>query len=135
MSNAFGIAVLLWASAGIGYSASSSSLTGTVVDPSGRAVPGAKVIVRNTATLVDNSVCTNSEGIFDIPGLPAGTYLARVVEHNRADSTNHTLHAQTLALLHPAAIATTVLPVSTPVVFTLTGTRLLSVVPSPSCPS
>ena len=63
---------------GIAYSAPTSSLTGTVVDPSGRAVPGAKVMVRDTATLVENSVSTNSEGIFEIPGLPAGTYHMQV---------------------------------------------------------
>ena len=70
--------LLLWAAVGIAYSAPTSSLTGTVVDPSGRAVPGAKVMVRDTATLVENSVSTNSEGIFEIPGLPAGTYHMQV---------------------------------------------------------
>jgi hypothetical protein len=70
--------LLLWAAAGIAYSAPTSSVTGMVVDPSGRAVPGAKVVARNTATLVERFVLTNSEGIFEIPALPAGTYRLEV---------------------------------------------------------
>jgi hypothetical protein len=53
-------------------------LTGRVVDPSGRAVPGANVMVRNIATLVERSVPTNSEGIFEIPALPPGAYRLQV---------------------------------------------------------
>jgi hypothetical protein len=68
----------LWAAVGIAYSAPTSNLTGTVVDPSGQAVPDAKVMARNTATLVDRYVLTNSEGIFEIPALPAGTYRLEV---------------------------------------------------------
>lgn len=70
--------LLVWAAAGIAYSAPTSNLTGMVVDPSGRTVPGAKVVARNTATLVERGVLTNSEGIFEIPALPAGTYRLEV---------------------------------------------------------
>jgi len=66
--------LLVWAALGIAYSAPTSNLTGMVVDPSGRAVPGAKVTARNTASLLEFYVLTNSEGIFEIPALPAGTY-------------------------------------------------------------
>jgi hypothetical protein len=63
---------------GIAYSAPTSNLTGMVVDPSGRAVPGAKVVARNTATLVEHYVFTNSDGIFEIPALPAGIYRLQI---------------------------------------------------------
>jgi len=70
--------LLVWAALGIAYSAPTSNLTGMVVDPSGRAVPGAKVTARNTASLLEFYVLTNSEGIFEIPALPAGTYRLEV---------------------------------------------------------
>ena len=71
-------ALLLWAAVGIAYPAPTSMLTGRVVDPSGRAVPGANVMVRNIATLVERTVPTNSEGIFEIPALPPGSYRLQV---------------------------------------------------------
>jgi len=70
--------LLLWAAAGLAYPAPTSSLTGTVIDPSGRAVPGATVRLRNTATMVELSVPTNIEGIFEISALPAGVYRLQV---------------------------------------------------------
>jgi len=77
-SSALAASLLLWAAVGIAYSAPTSSLTGTVIDPSGQAVPDAKVTARNTATLSERYVLTNSEGIFEIPALPAGTYRLEV---------------------------------------------------------
>jgi len=71
-------ALLLWAAVGIAYPAPTSMLTGRVVDPSGRAVPGANVMVRNIATLVERAVPTNSEGIFEIPALSPGAYRLQV---------------------------------------------------------
>ena len=53
---------------------SNGSLTGRVTDPSDRAVPGAKIVVRNTATLVERSAVTNAEGIYEFLALPVGTY-------------------------------------------------------------
>jgi Carboxypeptidase regulatory-like domain len=44
-----------------------TTLTGRVIDPSGRAVPSAEIIVRNLATLLEHSVTTNNEGIYEIP--------------------------------------------------------------------
>ena len=55
-----------------------TTLTGRVIDPSGRAVPSAQILVRNLATLLDRSVTTNNEGIYEIPALPAGTYRMQV---------------------------------------------------------
>jgi hypothetical protein len=55
-----------------------TTLTGRVIDPSGRAVPSAEIIVRNLATLLEHSVTTNNEGIYEIPALPVGTYSMQV---------------------------------------------------------
>ena len=57
---------------------SSSTLTGRVSDPSNRAIPGATVRLRNTATLVEQSVITNHEGVYELPALPAGAYQVQV---------------------------------------------------------
>ena len=48
---------------------SNTTLTGKVTDPSNRAVPGAQILLRNLATLVDASVTTNSEGVYEISGI------------------------------------------------------------------
>jgi hypothetical protein len=53
-------------------------LTGTVIDPSDRAVPGTEVLVRSTATLVEQTVTTKSEGIYEVQALPVGTYRMQV---------------------------------------------------------
>jgi hypothetical protein len=50
------------------------SLVGTVTDPSGAAVVGAKVTASNVATGVSRSTETNETGYFEFPLLPAGQY-------------------------------------------------------------
>src|SRR5579864_7131757 len=55
-----------------------TTLTGRVIDPSGRAVLSAQILVRNLATLLEHSGTTNSEGIYEIPALPVGTYRMQV---------------------------------------------------------
>ncbi len=57
---------------------SSSSLSGTVVDADGGAIPGATVIVKNNATGVSIEAVSNSSGQFSFPGLTAGTYTVTV---------------------------------------------------------
>src|SRR5262245_41726833 len=51
-----------------------AALTGTVVDTSGGAVPGASVVVKNAGTSVETSTVTNATGVFDVPALDAGRY-------------------------------------------------------------
>ncbi len=63
---------------GIVNAESSSTLTGTVVDPSDRPVPGAGIAVRNLATLVERTATTNDEGIYELRALPVGTYRMQV---------------------------------------------------------
>jgi hypothetical protein len=60
------------------HAGSDSRLTGTVLDPSDRAVPNAQVVVRNLATIVERAATTNSAGIFEIPALPVGIYRLQV---------------------------------------------------------
>jgi hypothetical protein len=57
---------------------STSRLKGTVVDPSGRAVPGASVLVRSSATLTERTVTTNNEGIYEVAALSAGNHQLEV---------------------------------------------------------
>src|SRR3954452_19419837 len=55
-------------------SASSAQISGTVVDPQGAVVPGAKVTATNQATSIGRSVTTTSTGNYVIPNLTPGTY-------------------------------------------------------------
>ncbi len=49
-------------------------LTGTVTDPSGAAVPNAKVTITNQATNFSARVTTNQTGVYSARELPVGTY-------------------------------------------------------------
>jgi hypothetical protein len=55
-------------------SASSAQISGTVVDPQGAVVPGAKVTATNQATGTGRSATTTSTGNYVIPNLQPGTY-------------------------------------------------------------
>ncbi|HST78595.1 MAG TPA: TonB-dependent receptor [Verrucomicrobiae bacterium] len=59
-------------------SAASATIVGTVVDPQGAVVPGAKVTATNAATGVGRTVVTTSSGNYTVPNLPPGTYSVRV---------------------------------------------------------
>src|SRR6185369_12793964 len=50
------------------------SISGTVTDPSGAAIPGADVAIVNTATGVSRTLTTNDSGFFSVPNLLPGTY-------------------------------------------------------------
>ena len=69
--------VLLGIVAGVLH-ASHSTLTGRVVDPSYRAVPGAEIVVRNAATLAERAVTTNRDGLYEVLALPTGVYSVQV---------------------------------------------------------
>ncbi|MEW5974182.1 MAG: TonB-dependent receptor [Acidobacteriota bacterium] len=51
-----------------------ATITGTVTDPSGAVIVGAKVAATNTATQVTTETATTSSGQYTIPGLRVGTY-------------------------------------------------------------
>jgi hypothetical protein len=50
------------------------SLSGAVTDEQGGALPGANVTVQNTATGFTRSATADASGVFNLPGLPVGTY-------------------------------------------------------------
>jgi Carboxypeptidase regulatory-like domain len=51
-----------------------ASITGTVTDASGAAVPAAKIVATNTGTALTYSVVTNAAGVYNLPFLPVGEY-------------------------------------------------------------
>jgi hypothetical protein len=51
---------------------SRATITGTVSDPQGAVVPGAKVEVRNLETSAVTAVATSDRGLYSIPGLNPG---------------------------------------------------------------
>jgi hypothetical protein len=55
-----------------------ASITGTVSDPSGAAVPGAAVTARSTERGLSYTATTNDSGLYRIAQLPVGTYTLRV---------------------------------------------------------
>ncbi len=59
-------------------SASTAQISGTVVDPQGAVVAGAKVTATNQSTGVGRSVATTSTGNYAIPNLTPGTYNVKV---------------------------------------------------------
>ena len=63
-----GLAPAAWAQATL------ADILGTVRDPSGAAVSGAEVRVRNLSTNVARDTTTNAEGVFRVPNLPPGAY-------------------------------------------------------------
>jgi len=63
-----------------------SSVSGTVLDRSGAAIPGAKVELINTATNTERQTVTNSQGLFSFQALPVGTYNIAVSMHGFAVS-------------------------------------------------
>src|SRR5579871_3512933 len=50
------------------------TLNGTVTDPSGAGIPGAKVTATQTATGFARSTQTSSAGLYNLSPLPAGSY-------------------------------------------------------------
>lgn len=60
---------VLWGQAG-----ATSTLTGSVTDPSGAIVVGARVVAKNPATNLVRETTTNAQGTYRIDLLPIGTY-------------------------------------------------------------
>src|ERR1700678_3705646 len=56
------------------------AITGTVKDASGAAVPGATVKAINTATNLEVTAKTESNGSYLVPNLPAGTYVLAITK-------------------------------------------------------
>src|SRR5260370_33230736 len=54
-----------------------ATLSGTVVDQNGAAIPGVSITVENTSVGLKRQATTTGEGYFTIPLLPPGTYSVR----------------------------------------------------------
>ncbi len=70
------LAVLVLLPVGIARAQVSNSgqITGTVVDPSGKVIPGAEVTVSNAATNFTITVKASASGVYVFPDLQSGTY-------------------------------------------------------------
>ena len=73
-------------------------ITGTVADPSGAVVPGAKIVLQNVGTRYEIHVQTNSEGTYSAKELTVGAYLVRVEAHGfkTEETSNLVLNAGTV---------------------------------------
>ena len=69
-----------WTSLAAQTSTVTATLAGTVVDPSGAAVAGAKIRLRNPETEQAREAQSDGQGAFRMSGIPVGTYELRV-EH------------------------------------------------------
>lgn len=73
------VALLLVPAPGLAQSqATTGVIEGTVSDPSGAAVPGATVVVKNTATNVERTLASDQDGRFRALLLPLGPYRVTV---------------------------------------------------------
>src|SRR5262245_55532741 len=76
LKRAFTISVLCLCLSIIGKAQTErGTIRGTVQDPTGAIVAGAKITATNVATNARVEVVSTESGIYNIPGLPAGTYL------------------------------------------------------------
>ena len=55
-----------------------TSLSGTVIDPSGAVIPGADVKIKNNGTGEEFTAVTGSDSGFNVASLPGGTYAVTV---------------------------------------------------------
>src|SRR5712692_8253889 len=56
------------------------TILGTVTDPSGAVVSGAKVTVRNVATGLERTTATSADGSYSVPELPIGSYTVTITQ-------------------------------------------------------
>src|SRR5260370_24228565 len=75
---AVSVSILLICWAGLYAQSERGSIRGTVEDPSGAVVAGARVTARNVATGVETNTTTTDAGNYNIPQLPPGTYTVSV---------------------------------------------------------
>ena len=74
-----------------GAQESRGSLSGTVTDPNGAALPGATVEIRNVETNVANTATTNEEGNYSFPLLNPGKYTLTVTDQGFATATRENI--------------------------------------------
>ena len=72
------LSLALAASAFAQGAATTSTISGVVVDSAGGMVPGAEVTIKHLSTGVTQSGTSNAEGAYSFPSLPTGTYSVTV---------------------------------------------------------
>jgi len=83
------IAVLVLVMAGASWAqVNTVNLSGTVMDPQGLAVKGAKITINNPGTGLERQVTSDANGHYEIVGLPPGTYTLTVGTAGFATLTN-----------------------------------------------
>ena len=103
-------AMVLFSSALVAQNFGAGTITGTVTDPNGGAVPGAAVVVRNTNTGAVLSLVTNGAGIYVAPFMQPGKYeiTANKAGFGKIVRQNLTLQVgQTLTVDIPIPLAST----------------------------
>jgi hypothetical protein len=75
---AFLFALFLFGISFVAAQSPNGTVSGMVLDSSGRAIAGADIIVASDATSLQYSGKTNAEGMYVIPNLPPGMYRAQV---------------------------------------------------------
>lgn len=74
----FAAIFLMVATLAYGQGSVTATLTGTVLDTSGGAIPGATIVITNSATGVKTETTSTSQGTFTVPALLPGTYSVTV---------------------------------------------------------
>jgi outer membrane receptor protein involved in Fe transport len=90
--------VFLILSSGAVAQVQNGEITGTVADPSGAVVPGAKIVVQNLGTRYEIHLQDNTEGIYSAKELTVGVYVIRVEAHGfkTAEASNLAINAGTV---------------------------------------
>src|SRR3989442_494392 len=78
--NVFSVTISLSSSALLAQSVASGTIEGTVVDPSGGVVVGAKVEIRNPITGFQQTTMTDSTGVFRFTNIPFNPYHLQVTQ-------------------------------------------------------
>ena len=79
----FVLCVFLLSAASTVAQSPTATISGIVLDPSGKAIVEAGITIVNDATRVQYSGKTNSEGIYVVPNIPPGLYRLQVVLSRR----------------------------------------------------
>ena len=77
-----------------GAQESRGSLTGTVTDPNGAALPGATVEIKNVETNVANTATTNEDGNFSFPLLNPGMYTLTITAQGFSNVTRENIEVR-----------------------------------------
>ena len=113
--------LLTFAAGQLLFGQATGSISGTITDTTGSAVPGAKVTVTAPATGLTRSTTTNEAGEYIVPLLGVATYNVKVEQQGFQNATAHDIrlqvdeHRELDFKLSPATVQTSVEVSATPV--------------------